>query len=229
MILALAAAHEARSIFEKQGNQWRYARVELNLGNIYDRQDRVEDALKCYERAYEHLSLHGNEDSEGSRRHCTIWPFRTSGSTTVEQAMSTYQRARKFALTHDMPILVGQADYNIARLHYLRGDYHRALSMLRAARDTCSSSGDEYHVALCHLDLSEIYLEFNMSAEAAEAAEQAIAGFKQLGMRYERAKAVVNVAIAMGQGEDVAASLDLFLQGRADVRKGEKPRISLDH
>jgi CHAT domain-containing protein len=212
--LALAAAHEARSIFEKQGNQWRYARVELNLGNIYDRQDRVEDALKCYERAYEHLSLHRNEDTEGMAAALHNMAVSHVRLNDCEQAMSTYQRARKFALAHDMPVLVGQADYNIARLHYLRGDYHRALSMLRATRDRCSSVGDEYHVALCHLDLSEIYLQFNMSTEAAEAAEQAIAGFKQLGMRYERAKAVVNVAIAMGQGEDVAGSLDLFLQGR---------------
>ena len=65
-----------------------------------------------------------------------------------------------------------------------------------------------------YLDLSEIYLEFNMSAEAAEAAEQAITSFKQLGMRYERAKAVVNVAIAMGQQGNPARALELFLQAR---------------
>jgi CHAT domain-containing protein len=212
--LALAAAHEARSIFEKQGNQWRYARVELNLGNIYDRQDRVEDALKCYERAYERLSLYTDEDPEGVAAALHNIAVSYVRLNDCEQAMSAYQRARKFALDHDMPVLVGQADYNIARLHYLRGDYHRALSMLRAARATCTSMGDEYHVGLCHLDLSEIYLRFNMSTEAAEAAEQAIASFKQLGMRYERAKAVVNVAIAMGQGENVARALELFLQGR---------------
>src|ERR1700692_1581824 len=63
--LALAAAREAQSIFAKQGNQWRLARVELNLGNIYDRQDRIQEALKCYEQAYGYLSLRGDEDPEG--------------------------------------------------------------------------------------------------------------------------------------------------------------------
>ena len=212
--LAFAAAQEAQSIFEKQGNQWRFARVELNLGNIYDRQDRVEDAVKCYEKAYDYLSLCAEEDPEGVAVALHNMAVSYVRLNEFRRAMTTYQQARHFALTHDMPILVGQADYNIARLHYLRGDYHRALSMLRVARDTCSSSGDEYHVALCHLDLSEIYLEFNMSAEAAEAAEQAIASFSQLGMRYERAKAVVNVAIAIGQGENAARALELFLQAR---------------
>jgi CHAT domain-containing protein len=212
--LALAAAQEAQLIFEKQGNQWRVARVELNLGNIYDRQDRVEASLKCYEQAYEYLSPRAEEDPEGVAAALHNMAVAYVRLNDFRRAMTTYQLARDFALTHDMPVLVGQADYNIARLHYLRGDYHRALSMLRVARDTCSSTGDEYHVALCHLDLSEIYLEFNMGAEASEAAEQAIASFRQLGMRYERAKAVVNVAIAMGREENVARALELFLQAR---------------
>ncbi len=222
--LALAAAQEAQSIFEKLGNQWRFARVGLNLGNIYDRQDRVEDALKCYEQAYEYLSVRAEDDPEGLAAALHNMAVSYVKLNDFRRAMTTYQRARSFALTHAMPILAAQADYNIAWLHYLRGDYHRALSMLRVARDTCSSTGDEYHVALCHLDISEIYLEFNMSAEATEAAEQAIASFTQLGMRYERAKAVVNVAIAMGQEGNTSRALELFLQARR-MFIGEKNRV----
>jgi CHAT domain-containing protein len=212
--LALAAAKEAQAIFENQGNQWRVARVELNLGNIYERQDRIEDALKCYEKAYDYLSVRGEEDPEGVAVALHNMAVTCVRLNEFRRAMTTYQRARQFALVHGMPRVVDHADYNIARLHYLRGDYHQALSILRVARDTCSSSGDEYHVALCHLDLSEIYLEFNMSAEAAEVAERAIVGFRQLGMRYERAKALVNVAIALGQGENSTRALELFLQAR---------------
>jgi CHAT domain-containing protein len=222
--LALAAAQEAQLIFEKQGNRWRVARVGLNLGNIYDRQDRVEVALRCYEQAYEYLSPLAEEDPEGVGAALHNMAVSYVRLNDFRRAMAIYQQARDFALTHDMPILVGQADYNIARLHYLRGDYRRALSMLRVARDTCSSMGDEYHVALCHLDLSEIYLEFNMTAEASETAEQAIASFGRLGMRYERAKAVVNVAIARGREGNVARALELFLQARR-MFVSEKNRV----
>ena len=34
-----------------------------------------------------------------------------------------------------MPLLVVQADYNIAYLYYLRGEYTRALELYRAARE----------------------------------------------------------------------------------------------
>ena len=101
--LALAAAQEAQSIFEKQGNQWRFARVELNLGNIYDRQDRIEDALKCYEQAYEYLSLRGEEDPEGVAVALHNMAVSYVRLNEFRRAMTTYQQARHFALTHDMP------------------------------------------------------------------------------------------------------------------------------
>lgn len=36
-----------------------------------------------------------------------------------------------------MPLLVMQADYNIAYLYFQRGEYSRAIEMLRAARSKC--------------------------------------------------------------------------------------------
>src|SRR5713101_237299 len=74
-----------------------------------------------------------------------------------------------------MPLLVAQADYNIAYLYYLRGEYSRAIEALYAARRACEATGDAYHFALCHLDLSDIYLELNLSEEAREIAHEATA------------------------------------------------------
>jgi CHAT domain-containing protein len=211
---AFAAAREARKIFTKQGNQWRVARLDLNLGNILDRQDRLAQALRCYEHAYQYLSTHAEEDPEGvavALHNMAVLYMRRNDFRAAETA---YEKARGFAVAHDMPVLVGQADYNIAALHYLRGDYSLAISMLCAARETCRSTGDEYHVALCHLDLSEIYLELNLIAEAAEAAEQASASFGELGMQYEKAKSIANLAAATSQQGNAARALELFLQAR---------------
>lgn len=211
---AFAAARQARKIFTEQGNRWRVARLDLNLGNIFDRQDRFAEALKCYKRAYQYLSRHEEDDPEGVAVALHNMAVLYVSHNDFRAAQTTYEKARSFAAAHDMRVLVGQADYNIAWLHYLRGDYSRAISMLRAARETCRSTGDEYHVALCHLDLSEIYLELNLIAEAAEAAEQAGASFSQLGMQYERAKSIANLAAAMSQQGNAARSLELFLQAR---------------
>jgi CHAT domain-containing protein len=211
---AFAAAREARRIFTQQGNRWRLARLDLNVGNILDRQDRFTEALECYERAYQYLCLHEQNDPEAVAVALHNMAVSYVSLNDFRRAEATYEKARAFAAAHDMPILVGQANYNIAWLHYLRGDYNRAICMLRAARETYSATGDEYHFALCHLDLSEIYLELNLSLEAGEAAEQADTSFSRLGMQYERAKSIANLAIALGQQGSAVRALDLFLSAR---------------
>ena len=45
-------AEQARQIFERLGDRLRLARLDANVGNILYRQDRFEEALELYERAY---------------------------------------------------------------------------------------------------------------------------------------------------------------------------------
>ena len=107
-----------------------------------------------------------------------------------------------------------QVDYNIAYLYYLRGEYSRAIEMLLAARRACEESGDEYHVALCHLDLSEIYVELNLSEEARQIAREGFLRFQKLGIGYEAAKALANEAIANGQLGQMSRAFELFAGAR---------------
>ena len=225
---AMAAADEAREIFTAQGNEWRLARVELNRGNILDRQDRFHEALECYERAYGYLLPHQDEDADGvavalhNMAGCLVY------LNDFRRAAYVYEDARDFAARQNMPVLVAQADYNIAWLHYLRGEYSRAISLLRATREACRQTKDRYHYALCHLDLSEIYLELKLSREAAEAADTAYAEFTELGMAYEQARAIANLAIAKTQQGATARSLELFAQARrAFVKEKNKAWPSL--
>jgi tetratricopeptide (TPR) repeat protein len=221
---AFAHAREAQEIFSRSGDQWRLARLELNLGNIFDRRDRFQEALACYESAYRYLSVHSNDDPEAVAAALHNIAVSCIRLNDFRKALGAYEQARGFAAEHKMHVLVAQADYNIAWLHYLRGDYSRAISMLRDARETCRSSGDQYHVGLCGLDLSEIYLELNLSQEAEETARQASAAFQHLGMQYERGKAIANVAIALGQQGKTDLALKLFLHARRILVK-EKNKV----
>ena len=101
------------------------------------------------------------------------------------RALATYQRAREVFVERGMTLLVGQADYNIAYLYYLRGEYGRAIDMLRTTREKSEHNGDAHILALCYLDLSDIYLELNLSAEAADVAQEGAGRFEKLGMGYE--------------------------------------------
>jgi CHAT domain-containing protein len=211
---AFAAADGARRIFAAQGNEWRLARLELNRGNIFDRQDRFSEALVCYERAYTYFRAHPEKDREA----VAVALHNIAGCLVAlndfKKALATYQEAQTFARQHGMQVLVGQADYNVAWLYYLRGEYRRAIALLRSTREICEKTGDQYHFALCHIDLSDIYLELNLSKEAAEMAEKAASYFQQLKMKYETGRSQVNLAVAMSRQERPTAALELFAKAR---------------
>ena len=221
---ATAAAEEARQIFRAEGNEWRLARVELNAGNILYRQDRFDEALGCYERAYQYFLRHKEKDPEAvavalhNKATCLI------SVNDFPHALAAYEEARAFSIQHNMLTVVGHADYNIAWLHYLRGEYGRAIDMLRAVRETCRTNEDRYHFALCHMDLSEIYLELNLSTEAAEMAQEGAKLFEQLGHGYETAKCLANLAIAHGQHGQAFRAIEIFAKAR-DIFLREQNRV----
>ncbi len=75
----------------------------------------------------------------GSRRMsppCSAtWRWSTEISTTFRTALDNLRgRRATYCELHAMPLLVLQADYNIAYLYYLRGEYARALELYRAAQ-----------------------------------------------------------------------------------------------
>jgi CHAT domain-containing protein/tetratricopeptide (TPR) repeat protein len=209
---AFQAAERAREIFALLNDPWRLARLEINIGNIYHRQDRFEESIAHYERAYEGLMPY--KDAEGIAAVLSNEAVCLISLNDFPRALATYQGARSFCQQNDMPLLVAQADYNIAYLHYLRGEYSRAIEALYAARRACEATGDAYHFALCHLDLSDIYLELNLSEEAREMAHEGFLRFEKLGMGYEAAKTLANEATAYGQQGKTVQALERFTKAR---------------
>ena len=184
--LALQAAEEARRIFLTEDNHWRLARLELNAGNIFHRQDRWQEALDRYEQSYKYFLPNRAQDPEGIAVALHNMAVCLISLNDFRRAMSIHEEAREFAREHKMPLLASQTDYNIAWLYYLRGDYSIAIDRLRSTREVCRKSGDNYHFALCHLDLSEIYLELNLAEEAADTAQAGITSSKSKAWAMRR-------------------------------------------
>lgn len=209
---ALAAAGQAKAIFTEANDALRLARLDINIGNIFHRQDRFCDALDYYRRAVKELLPDKDDEGILAALHniavCQIM------LNEYEDAEATYQQVRTFCNSRDVPLATAQAEYNIAYLHYLKGAYGRAIDMLRSAREVALKTGDAYHVALCHLDLSEIYLELNLCQDTVELAQRAFKDFQQLGMGYEAAKALCQSAIALSQQGKTFRALQLFDQAR---------------
>jgi CHAT domain-containing protein/Tfp pilus assembly protein PilF len=209
---ALTASERAREIFTQLGEERRLASLDNNVGNIFHRQDRFEEALAYYERAYNALSAFEDWEYVAVTLHnmamCLI------NLNAFARSMECYQKARDLCVRHDLPRLRDQADYNIAYLYYFRGEYSRAIEMLLATRRACETSGDVYRFALCHLDLSEIYLELNLSEEAREMAHEGFLRFEKLGMGYEAAKTLANEAMAYAQQGKAMQALERFAKAR---------------
>ncbi|HYL13633.1 MAG TPA: CHAT domain-containing tetratricopeptide repeat protein [Terriglobales bacterium] len=209
---AFAAAEQAREIFSRMGEDKRIANLENNIGNIFHRQDRFEEAVAHYERAYQALATY--QEWEHAAIALSNMAMCLISLNDFRHALDCYQRARELCVRYDMPRLRDQADYNIAYLYYFRGEYSRAIEILRATQRACEVSGDAYHLALCYLDLSEIYLELNLSEEAQEIAGEGFLRFQKLGMGYEAAKTLANEAIACGQQGKTPQALELFAKAR---------------
>lgn len=219
---AFAAAAKAKCIFEELGDAWRVARVNINVANIYHRQNRYSEALSAYDAAYQQLLPHRDVEGIGVALHnmavCLI------ALDDFHGAVETYERVRNFCSRNEMPLLAAQADYNIAYLHYLRGDYTQALALLRSTRETYRKNEDVYHQALCDLDQSEIYLELSLIEEAAEMARNSLVHFEQLGMGFESARALANLAIATSLQGDGNQALSFFARAR-EILHGENNQV----
>lgn len=210
---AFKSSERAREIFTQIGETRRIASLDNNVGNIFHRQDRFQEAMVHYESAYKTLSAYEDWERAAVTLHnmamCLI------SLNDFAKSLDCYRKSRELCVRYDMPLLRDQADYNIAYLYYFRGEYSRAIEMLFATRRACEVTGDVYHLALCHLDLSEIYLELNLSEEAREMAREGFLRFEKLGMGYEAAKTLANEAIAYGQQGKTVHALERFTKARA--------------
>ena len=210
---AFAAADRAEKIFESLGERVRLGRLHTNLGNILYRLDRFEEALDTYQRAYVELESSGG-DPQGVPAVLHNLAVCHTSLHRFPEALDAYQRAREHCQRHNLPLLGAQADYNIAHLYYLRGEYTQAIELYQAARQEYEKLGNRYHQNLCDLDQSEIYLELNLVEEGRQLAEQAFAGFEELGTGYEAGKALTNYAIATSRQGNALRALELFNKAR---------------
>jgi tetratricopeptide (TPR) repeat protein len=216
----------ARRVFATRGDDLRLARLETNVGNILHRHDRFEEALARYQSALEaFVRGHHPRDEAIVLRNMAVCYI---GLNRFEPAIATYERARACAQAEGLHGLVPRVDYNIAYLHYLRGDYELALRLYDEARARCEVAPDPYHAALCDLDQAELTLELNLVEEGAALARSAHERFAALGLKYELAKSIVNMGIAAQRVGNSGAAVKHYRSAyRLFVREGNRVWLAL--
>ena len=205
---AFSNAERARVIFKVQGDKLRLARLDVNLGNVLNRQDRFDDALVLYGRAEPILeSFAAYSDQAIVLMNIAVC---TMELVDFPSAVAAYSHARELCNTRRRSSAAGSASRLQYRVPLLPSWRIRAGDHYRDSRTFCASAGDAYHAALCDLDQSEMYLDLNLADEAERLAWQAFAGFEESGLGYEAAKSMAFLGVASIQKGNLTQGLQFL-------------------
>jgi tetratricopeptide (TPR) repeat protein len=211
---ALSVAEPAERWFKENGDEAGFARLCTNVANLYH---RLDDHLKAYQ--YHSMAVETFERTGDKQALAQSYLNLGNALASIDQFQASdemYERSQKLSMELGMTELWAQAGYNRGYLHFLRGRYTEALQGFSRLRFHFERAGSQRHYALCDLDEAEIYLQLNLSKDAAALAERASQRFKELGLDYEHAKATAFLGLALVQLGRFGEGLAAFQQAQAE-------------
>lgn len=208
---ALGTGRRTRRLFARWRDPVQAAKLDLNMGNIYRRLGQPHAALHLHRRArgvFRRLA----ETELAATADFNIGHVLTE-LDQFERASQAYGQARGVFEAAQEQLMVARIDNNLGLLHSVRGRYNSALARLAVAREAFQAMGIPKSVAIVNMDLADAYLAVNLLEEATGLYAEAAAVFAHLDMPYERAKALVGQAVALGRAQG-SATLPLFEEAR---------------
>ncbi len=134
----------------------------------------------------------------------------------LDKAETLYARSHSIYQLHNRTIDANDAQYGLAWLRMLKGEYHVALIELTECEKEFEKAGHSRMAALCELDRAEVFMNLNLFSDALESARRAEAIFNKLNIRYESSKAAfyrAKSAFALENKIESARSLKKSIQG----------------
>jgi CHAT domain-containing protein len=214
---AIRVARDADAWFVQTGDETGHARLQMNLGNVYHRQDDHTIAHEYYSEAAGLFAKMG--DRRALAQVYLNLANVLSSMGRLEESDSMYERSDGLCNELGLTDLLVQARYNRAYLYFLRGRYSQALQNFKEMRALFTEHQSDRHSALCDLDESEIYLQLTSPVNAASLAKRAADKFLKLGMQYEHAKALAFLGLALCQNHQFGEALDVFRSSRSIFRQ----------
>src|SRR5256712_2947143 len=208
------ALHDGKitcQVFTRLGQKQLLARGLNNPGAVFFQLDRFQEWLNSLEEAGKLLQEVGDDKSLSM-----VYWNQAVALTSLNRgpdAVGYYKLSRKLALETGQTWLAATSNYNLGYHHYTQGEYTRALDILAETRTALSL--DHWHLSLCDLTQSEIYLEINMCHDAIRFAEAAHKEFESIQKPFEMAKAVGVMAIAHSQLREYKEAGRLFEKARS--------------
>jgi tetratricopeptide (TPR) repeat protein len=198
--------------FRQRKMDLEWAQTVCNVGNVYHRQDDNPRALKAYDSALPIIR------SSGQKPALALIQFNRGNILAnlhrVDEAAACYGESRSLYTESGMALAANQAEYSLAYLAFLRGQFADSLMRFEKVLNSFEALGDRRGRAHSRLDMLEIQLQLNLFT-VVEADAPAIALlFRQLRMHYEEAKCRYFLAKARAALEDTAGAQKAIKEAR---------------
>jgi CHAT domain-containing protein/tetratricopeptide (TPR) repeat protein len=207
---AQVLAHQLASKLKEAGAAEDAARALGNLGSLYLRCDRYEEALQTYS---EGASLLDNSSSPQLRAGIAVNQAITlTYLRQFDAALGQYELARSLYGDEGGGFESAVVDNNVGFLHFTAGRYGAALAHLIAASTVFQEKKRDHEFARCEIDCGDVYRASNLFEEAERCYRNALTIFARLPLEYDQARAEMGCAASLAaQGKAEPANRLLAL------------------
>ena len=219
---ALTLFGEALPLFRDLNEYVVEATILKNMGIVYCRLDRYEEALVSCQAARDIFVANSMNVSVAEVDQNTGVAYRQLGR--YGEALAAYQAARNVFVENEMDVRVAGVDQNIGVVYRQLGRYEEALAVYQAARDVYVENDLPVEIAKTDHNIGNVYCEFGWYEEALAAYQAAwdvyvgndmvvdIAGIdKNIGVVYD-GLSKYEEALAAYQ-----AARDVYVEHKMDV------------
>jgi tetratricopeptide (TPR) repeat protein len=203
---AIACGLRARNTLLAHDDPVAAGRIELNLGNLYNRRDQYAEAERYYRAARARFT------AAGERRMLAYVDNGLANMLSQQHrfhdAAELYERALEAATEFGLEVTQAEIECNLGGLALFQGRYDQALAYLEQSRRRYAALEMPHESAVAELELADAYMELNMAAEAAAIYSEVSSTFAALGMRAEQARALLNhgrAALQLGRLDEAWA------------------------
>lgn len=211
---ATACAELTLQAFIRHGDTESVAKISQNMGSLHMHRDAYAAAARHYREAAVMFAR------SGQMRQSVVADIGLADAITAqgdfEAAALMYDRARKRAVHHELPVLAAIVDESTAVLELARGRYSLALAGLERARRGYEALAMPQYLAIAEKQLADAYLELRLLPEALALYEAALPRFDALEMLPERAWTLAQCGRTLALLDRPAAAA-AALQAAADL------------
>lgn len=210
---AIKTGKKTLRTFEKSGDELAAGKIQINIGNLFWRQDNYQLAEKYYLSARRHfIKIKDNQNLAVSENSLAIV---YAGINNFHKAEKFYAQALIRAKAAKMYVTEAEIEASMGNLALFRGNFDQALKFLELSRRKYETLQMPHQTAIAELEIADVYLELNLTTEAALIYEKTADELHKLKLQGEEARARANFG-------RVAAVLDKTRTARTQLKKAAR-------